>query len=138
MPIQANIKGIQRLNDANIRAIKALQPMHALGKAIQSGIAELHRRSVYHTPYDTHALAASHRMIINTRQSMGRVEIDRAAVNPRSGMRTAEYGYYLHQQGKIPGLAGGPTIRAFYEYVYEKYGQKILRAAADIIRKALP
>lgn len=119
-------------------AIRALQPKHALGLAIKKGIAELHRLSVFHTPWDTGALRASHRMKIDTRQVMGRVSIDRTAKNPRSGMQTAEYGYYLHKHGQRPGLAGYPGIRAFYEYVYERYGQKILRMVGDIIRKALP
>ena len=136
MPIQVNIKGLQKLQDANNRAIAALKPTGALGKALQWGVADIHRKSVAYTPHDTGALRASHRMIINNRQTMGRVEIDRTATNPRSGMRTAEYGYYLHQQGQIPGLRSG--IRAFYEYVYERFGQQILGRVADIIRKALP
>jgi hypothetical protein len=52
-------------------------------------------------------------------------------------MRTAEYGYYLHQRGQVPGKATG-TVLAFFEYVYEKFGQKILDRVGNIIRKALP
>ena len=96
----------------------------------------IHRLSVAYTPHDTGALRASHRMKLDTRQVMGRVSIDRTAKNPRSGMRTAEYGYYLHEQGQVPGLRSG--IRAFYEYVYQKYGQRILDRMGNIIRKALP
>lgn len=136
MPVQVNIKGLQKLQAANVKAIRALQPRHALGLAMKRGLAMLHRLSVTYTPHDTGALRASHRMKLDTRQVMGRISIDRTAVNPRSGMRTAEYGYYLHEQGQIPGVRSG--IRAFYEYVYEKYGQKILDRMAAIIRKALP
>ena len=51
-------------------------------------------------------------------------------------MRTAEYGYHLHEQGQVPGVRSG--IRAFYEYVYERFGQRILERMGQIIRKALP
>ena len=136
MPVQVNIKGLQRAQDANIRAIKALKPKHALGKALKVGTALIHRLAVRYTPHDTGALRASHRMKIDTRQVMGRVSIDRTAKNPRSGMRTAEYGYYLHQQGQIPGVRSG--IRAFYEYVYERFGQRILDRMGNIIKRALP
>ena len=136
MPIQVNIEGLQKLQAANLKAIRALQPRHALGKALKVATALIHRLSVTYTPHDTGALRASHRMKIDTRQVMGRVSIDRTAINPRSGMRTAEYGYYLHEQGQVPGVRSG--IRAFYEYVYEKYGQRILDRMGQIIRKALP
>ena len=111
MPVQVNFKGLQQLQAANVKAIRALQPKHALGLAIKQGTAMIHRLSVAYTPHDTGALRASHRMKIDTRQVMGRVSIDRTAKNPRSGMRTAEYGYYLHEQGQIPGVRSG--IRAF-------------------------
>ena len=136
MPVQVNIKGLQELKAANVKAIRALKPKHALGLALKRGTAMIHRLAVRYTPHDTGALRASHRMKIDTRQVLGRVSIDRTAKNPRSGMRTAEYGYYLHEQGQIPGVRSG--IRAFYEYVYEKYGQRILERMAQIIRKALP
>ena len=137
MPIQVNIKGLQELQAANLKAIKALQPKHALGLAIKRGTAMIHRLSLYKAPVDTGALRASLRMKIDNRQVMGRVSIDRSATNPRTGMRTAEYGYYLHQRGQVSGRAQG-TILAFFEYVYEKFGQKILERVAQIIKKALP
>lgn len=136
MPVQVNIKGLQRLQDANLRAINALKPKHALGKALKEGTAQIHRLSVAHTPHDTGALRASHRIKIDSRQVMGRVSLDRTAKNPRTGQRTAEYGYYLHQHGQIPGLRSG--IRAFYAYVYDNYGTRILKRMIEIIRKALP
>ena len=136
MPIQVNIKGLQKLTDANIRAIKALKPKHALGKALKAGTAMIHRLSVRYTPHDTRALAASHRIKIDNRQVMGRVSLDRTAKNPRTGQLTHQYGYHLHQQGQRPGVRGG--IRAFYEYVYERFGQRILDRMGHIIRKALP
>ena len=136
MPIEVNIKGIQKAMDANIRAINALKPKHALGKALKETIAFLHARSVEFTPVDTGALAASHRMKIDTRQVVSRISIDRMATNPRSGMRTAEYGYYLHQRGHKPGLVRG--WQDFYAYVHGRFGMKALKMAADIIKRALP
>jgi len=136
MPIQVNIKGLQKLQAANLKAINALKPKHALGKALKEGTAQVHRLSVAYTPHDTGALRASHRIKIDTRQVVGRVSLDRTARNPRSGMRTAEYGYYLHQQGQVPGVRSG--IRAFYEYVYERFGTKILVRMGEIIKRALP
>lgn len=136
MPIQVNIKGLQRLQDANIRAINALKPRGALGKGIREGTAQIHRLSVVYTPHDTGALRASHRIKIDSRQTMGRVSIDRTARNPKTGQLTHEYGYHLHQQGQIPGLRSG--IRAFYEYVAERFGDKILARVAAIIKKGLP
>ena len=135
MPVDISIKGLQKAQAANLQAIRALQPKHALGKALKEGVAMMHRLSVAYTPHDTGALRASHRMKIDTRQVMGRVSIDRTARN-RRGQLTHQYGYYLHQHGHKPGIRSG--IRAFYEYVYERFGQRILDRVAQIIRKALP
>ena len=136
MPVGVKITGLQKLQRANLEAIRALKPRHALGLALKRGVAMIHRLSVMYTPHDTGALRASHRMKIDNRQVIGRVSLDRTAKNPRTGMRTAEYGYYLHQQGRKPGLRSG--WRDFYAYVYEKFGQRILERMGNIIKKALP
>ena len=137
MPVQVNIKGLQVLAAANLDAIRALKLKGALGKAIQEGTARVHRLSIHKAPVDTGALRASVRMKIDNRQVMGRVIIDRTARNPRTKMRTAEYAYYLHQRGQVSGRAAG-TILAFFEYVYEKFGDRILARMADTIKRALP
>jgi len=139
MPIEVNIKGIQKAQAANTRAINALKPAHALGKALKETIAFLHARVVEVTPKDTGALQASHRMKIDTRQVVSRISIDRTARNPRSGMRTAEYGYYLHQRGHKKGLnPNAETWQDFYAHVHKVFGMKALKMAADIIKRALP
>ena len=136
MPVGVNISGLQKLQDANIRAINALKPKGVLGLAIREMTALIHRLSVRYTPHDTRALATSHRIKIDNRQTMGRVSIDRTARNPRTGQLTHEYGYHLHQQGHKPGLRSG--WRDFYAYVYERFGQRILARMAAIIKKGLP
>lgn len=135
MPVDVNMKGIQKVQHATNVAINALKPRHALGKALKEGTAMTRRFAVHETPTDTGALAASHREKIELRQIRGRVSIDRAAIN-RRGQRPAEYGYYLHQRGHRAGLERG--WQDFYAHVYNTRGMKILRDMAEIIRKALP
>ena len=135
MPVGVKITGLQKLQRANLEAIRALKPRHALGVALKRGLAMIHRLSVVFTPHDTGALRQSHRMKIDTRQVIGRVSIDRTARN-RRGQLTHEYGYHLHQQGHRPGLVSG--WRDFYAHVYNTYGQRILERMAAIIKKALP
>ena len=71
-------------------AINALKPKGALGLALREGTAQTHRLSVAYTPHDTGALRASHRIKIDSRQTMGRVSLDRTARNPRSFARPSK------------------------------------------------
>ena len=99
----------------------------ALGLAVQIGTARVHRYAVGVSHVDTGAMRASHRMEI--RGLTGRVSLDRAARNPRSGALTHEYGYYEHERG------GG---HAFYLRTVTETGRRILREMEAIIRRGLP
>lgn len=136
MPVDISIKGLQEAQAANIRAINALKPTGALGAAVREALAFLHARAVMHTPHDTGALRASHRMSMSRQMTEGRIQISRTAHNPRSKVRPYEYGYYLHQRGHRPGLRSG--WQDFYAYVKERYGRGVIKRAAEYVKRHLP
>jgi len=129
------IEGLQKAQRANAQAIAAVKPSGGLGKAIQYGTTQAHRWAVYYTPWDTGGLRAAHRMEFSG--ARGKIYIDPGARNPRQrGAAPSEYGFYLHQQGLIPGLRGG--VRAFYAQTVEAKGQTILEGMGKVILGELP
>ena len=129
MPFDVNltITGLQEAMDLNLRAIAALQPQGALGRAVQVGTTMAHRAAVAITHVDTGALRASHRMEVKS--TRGRIYIDPSARNPRSGQLTAVYGFFEHERG---------GSHAFYDRVEREFGREILDTMADIVRQGLP
>lgn len=133
MSIRVDISGLQEAQEANAKAIAALKPSGAHGRAVQYIVTEAHRRAVYNTPWDRGALRAAHRMWM--RRLRARIFIDPGA-SAEGGARPAEYGPILHRQGMRSGVRGG--IRAFYQYTAERDGPQILKEAGRILRKGLP
>lgn len=121
------IEGLQRLQDANVRMIAALEPRGALGEAVRYATAGAHRYAVYVTHVDTGALRASHRMqVVGVR---GRVYLDPTGKNPRSRQRTAVYGLYEEARG---------GRHAFYRRTIEEAGPRLGREAVAIIIRGMP
>jgi|FLYN01.1.fsa_nt_gi hypothetical protein len=116
MSADVTIKGLQAAQDANARAIAAVKPTGALGKAVQFVVAEAHRAAVTDTAVDTGAWRSSHRMALHG--SSGRVFLAPHARNPRSGTPVHVYASIWEQRGgrlavyKNVALERGPGIVA--------------------------
>lgn len=124
MSVDMTIRGIQEAQRWNLRAIAALRPSGALGRAIQWGTAAAHRFAVSVTHVITGSLRASHRMAVSGVQ--GRVYLDTRAKNPRTGQRTAVY-------GPIEEARGGE--HAFYGRTAREAGPRIARGMAERVAR---
>ena len=125
--VRLSITGIQEAQAANNRAVAALKPSGALGRAVQYGTIAAHRYAIGFTHVDTGALKSSQRMEISGVR--GRVFIDPSAFNPSCGQRTAMYGPYEHARG---------GSHAFYQRVIDEHGQEITQEMERLVRGALP
>lgn len=121
MSVDLSIEGIQDAQDENIRAIAALQPTGAGGRAVQFMTAGLHRYAVSVTHVRTGALHASHLMEINGLR--GEVYLNPAAVNPKTKKRPAEYGVYEHRRG---------GEHAFYDRTIDEAGPDLIERGATL------
>lgn len=90
------MSGIQALQTANNKAIAALKPDSAFGRAVKNVTVEAHRRAVAFTHVQSGALRASQRMEVSGLR--GRVYIDPAS-SGRGAARPAEYGVTEHARG---------------------------------------
>ena len=83
------------------------------------------------THIDTGALRASHRMEFSSKGKTARalIFIDPTAVNPRTGRRVAEYGFYEHARG---------GSHAFYGRTFDFYRRGGGRRFLKYIRQQLP
>ena len=114
------ITGIQEAQQANLRAIAALRPEGAFGRAVVYAATAAHRYAVAITHvwwYKGGGLRASHR--IEVQGLRARIYIDPASVNPR-GERPAVYGGEEHARG---------GSHAFYERVVVERGREIAEGA---------
>lgn len=127
MTLRYSIEGLQRTQAAVLKAANAAKPRGALGTAVQQATTSLHRYAVGVTHVDTGSLRASHH--VRVARTRGEVYINPSAVNPRSGNRPAEYGYYEHRRG---------GSHSFYERTVREHGQAALNAAGQAVRRALP
>jgi hypothetical protein len=123
------IRGIQEAQAANNRALAAVRPRGALGRAVQWGIAEAQRYAVVVTHVDSGALRASHRTSFQERRrwARGRMMIDASSVNPHGG-RPSVYGPIEHERG---------GSHAFYARTERERGRRILTGMAEIVRREL-
>jgi len=117
-----SIRGLQEAQRINLEHVRDLRTGHSIDEAVKVGVAAAHRASIPATPWDTTALRNSHRIDFEPSNHRAYVHIDQSARNPR-GQKPSEYGPHLHRQGLIPGKRGG--IRAFYRYVFERFGRQI-------------
>lgn len=129
------IQGLQEAQERNLRRIAMLQPRNAPGRAVKWAGGEAHRWLTYYTPWQTGALRAGRRISLNLAVPRAQIFTSRNAYNPRSDTRPAEYDYYLHQRGFIPGLRGG--IQASFPYTVWRRGRDIARHGVRLIARDL-
>ncbi len=131
--VNLTITNIQEAQDANLRAIAALQPDGEFGEAIRDAVTMLHRyaTSITHLGryrqsksgrwhYDLQgtgggALRASQSMEV--RGLYGRVFIDPSSVNPMTGQKPSVYGVYENARG---------GTHAFYDRTISEYGDQVM------------
>lgn len=101
MDVDLTIRGLQEAQAANNRRIAQLMPGGPLSALIKDVTTHTHRQAVAATHVDTGALRASHRMQLGTRggSPYGRIFVDPAAINPRSGARPVVYGQIERARG---------------------------------------
>lgn len=133
MTIRVGISGIQEAQNANAKAIAAMRPSGAFGRAIRDATAEGHRYAVSITHVWNRGenprgggLKASHRMAVT--ETRGQVFIDPHSVNPR-GQKPSVYGPHEHARG---------GSHAFYERTERERGPRIAARALETIRSGLP
>jgi hypothetical protein len=123
----ATIRGLQELQDRNLRTIAALQPKSALGRAIQFAATELHRYIVSITHVDTGAYRSSHRIQVG--EGRGRVFVAPSARNPRSKALVAEYAEHEEARG---------GSHAVYERAASEMGDQALSRGIQYLQGQLP
>lgn len=121
--VKLSITGIQQAQERNLRAIAALSPVGALGRAVKLGTIEAHRYAVAITHVDTGSLKSSHRMDVNSLR--GIVYPDAGATNPRSGRAVSDYAKWEHRRG---------GSHAFYARVESERGAQIARSMGHIVK----
>lgn len=123
MPVWVEVQGMEKAQRAMVKAIEALRPTSALGRAVQQATLVLHRYALTVTPVDTGTLRASHTMKVAGLR--GEIYINPANVNPKSRTRAAVYGPKVHAEG---------PRRAFYARTLSESGQRAMYAAqAEIL-----
>lgn len=121
--VRLSITGIQEAQQRNLRAIAALSPVGALGRAVKYGTIEAHRYAVAITDVDTGSLKSSHRMDVNG--TRGVIYVDPGATNPRSLQGVADYAKWEHRRG---------GSHAFYARVESERGAQIARSMGHIVK----
>jgi len=124
-----HIEGIQQAQDGNLRTIAALQPSGGLGRAVHWMTTAAHRGVVTRVHVDTGTYRAGTIMSFDARQMVGRVFVDPAAVNPKTGERAADY-------APVEEMRGGEHA-AFYR-TYVEDGDNIVNAAGQMFANELP
>lgn len=122
---RVTIEGIQEAQMANLRAIEAMEPNGAFGKAIKDITMSAHAYAVKITHVDSGALKASHRMKIEQQGYRGVISLDGRASGPNGN--PAEYGPYEHGRG---------GSHAFYERTVREAGRGITDKAVQRIVRA--
>lgn len=137
MSLSGTIKGLQEAQRWNVRAIAALRPAGALGRAIQWGTTQAHRFAVGFTHVDTGALRLAHRMAISNGifgGTTGRVFIDPSA--PAIERQRTKYGIKIIRRRRVSYAGTRPAVygpyeherggeHAFYRRVVDEHGREI-------------
>lgn len=121
-----DIQGLQDAQAANLRALAAVQPHGALGRAVQYVMVEglRYEASIIHV--DTGSLrAAQHVQMAGAR---GMIYTDASAVNPRSGKRVLDYAAAEHNRGYPHNYA---------QRMVAERGQRLAQEAAQGILDAI-
>jgi hypothetical protein len=130
MSFRVGVSGIQEAQNANAKAIAAIRPSGALGRAIRNATAEAHRYVVAITHvwhYKGGALRAAHRMKVT--DVRGEIFLDPKARSPRTGQLVTEYGPEEHRRG---------GSHAFYERTEKERGPRIAARAMQTIKRGMP
>lgn len=123
------ITGIQRLQRANSKMIKALKPSGALGQAVKYALLSALRYARIITHKDTGALKASHFMMYDASAPSGSIYISPNTRNPVTNAMPSIYGVYEHGRG---------GTHRFYERVIEERGDRIGKRAVKVLKDAMP
>lgn len=121
------IRGIQRARAACLAVLARLRPGDALGTAVRDAVSLADRYAVSITRVDTGAWRASHRPRVSGLR--GRIALDPAATNPRSGTRPAIYGYVWEKRG---------GDRAVYARTVDEAGPGILQETGLRLYRSMP
>jgi len=130
-----SIKGLQEMQQRNLRRIATLKPEGVRGQAVQMGATRFHRALTKNTPWDTGALRASRRITFNMSVPRAQIFTSGGGYNPRSSTPPAEYDVYLHAMGHKRGLRGGWTDS--FPHTMQQQGPKILDDMAAMIARAI-
>lgn len=123
------ITGIQKLQRANSKMIKALEPANALGRAVKYALLSALRYARAITHVDTGALRASHFMMYDAGTPSGSIYISPDTRNPVTNAMPSIYGVYEHGRG---------GTHAFYERVIAERGDRIGKRAVKLIKDEMP
>lgn len=125
--IKATIKGLQEVQQGNLKVIKAVKPENGLGRWANYVTVSVHRYVVGITHVITGSLRASQRMA-QEGPAKYRIYIDPSAKNPMTGQYPSLYGLIEHNRG---------GAHAFYERAMDAT-PATLSAGADLFMKELP
>ena len=127
--LKMTITGIQKLQRANSKMIKALEPANALGRAVKLALLSALRYARVITHVDTGALKASHFMMYDAGAPSGSIFISPDTRNPRTNEPPSIYGQIEHDR------AG---THAFYARVIAERGDRIGKRALKILTAEFP
>jgi hypothetical protein len=128
MTYRSDIRGLQETRTAVLATIAAAQAEGAHGEAVRYATLAADRYAVSITVVDTGSWRAAQHPEVRGLQ--GRICIDPAAVNPKSGGRPAIYGAALELE------RGGRY--AVYARTVNEAGQRILTEAGTRLYRSLP
>ncbi|GIK42445.1 MAG: hypothetical protein BroJett011_62780 [Chloroflexota bacterium] len=121
------IRGLQELNDLNVRTIAALKPTGAMGRAVKYAVTEGHRFLVSIVHVDTGAYRASNRMEVTA--DRGQIYVDPGARNPRSKQLVADYAPEEEARG---------GEHAAYARTVAEINSRVLDRAVQYLQAELP
>jgi hypothetical protein len=140
--IRFRLRGLERLQAANLKLLKAISPRGGLGKGVKAATLHLHKYAIAITHVQTGTLKRSHIMdfasggvqtyrfgIPIVSKAVGRIYISPAARNPVTGQRPAEYGLVEHSKR---------GSHAFYKRTVDEQGKAAGALALVEIWSMLP
>lgn len=140
--IRFRLRGLERLQAANVQLMKAINPRGGLGRGVKVATLHLHKYAVAITHVQTGTLKRSHIMdfasggvqtyrfgIPIVDKAVGRIYINPGARNPVTGERPEEYGPMEHAKR---------GSHAFYKRAVDEQGKAAGALALAEIWSRLP
>ena len=135
--IKFRLRGLERLQAANLRLMRAINPRGGLGKGVKVATLHLHKYAVAITHVQTGTLKRSHIMDFGSGgvqtyrfgipivgKAVGRIYINPSARNPVTGQRPYKYGTVEHAKR---------GSHAFYKRTVDERGKAAgARALAEV------